>query len=149
VRVYVQDVAGGPPRAVTSEGVSLGMIGRPVSPDGQRVVAVGPDLVPAIYPLAGGDPVASPGLGPRDVAICWTPDGRELLVAHYPDALKPPRIDRVEVRSGRMRPWTRLGGSAPSAIIGEPRILVTPDGESYAYNYTRSLGDLYLTSKLQ
>jgi eukaryotic-like serine/threonine-protein kinase len=149
VRVYVQDVAGGPPRAVTSDGVSLGRIGRPVSPDGQRVVALGPNDVPAIHPLAGGDPVAIPGLGLGDVAICWTPDGRELLVAHYEEALKPPRIDRVEVRSGRMRPWTRLSGSAPSALFAQPRILVTPDGESYAYNYTRSLSDLYVVSKLR
>ena len=129
--------------------MSLGRIGRPVSPDGQRVVAVGLNDVPAIYPLAGGDPVAIPGLGLGDVAICWTPDGRELLVAHYEEALKPPRIDRVEVGTGRMWPWTRLSGSGPSALIADPRILVTPDGESYAYNYTRSLTDLYVTSRLQ
>jgi hypothetical protein len=148
-RVYVQDVAGGPPRAVTDEGVRLGMIGRPVSPDGQRVVAIGPNDVPAIYPLAGGDPVAIPGLGLGDVAICWNPDGRELLVARYEDTLAPPRIDRVEVGSGRTRPWNRLGASAPSALFAQPRVLVTPDGESYAYNYTRSLSDLYLTSRLR
>jgi hypothetical protein len=149
VRVYVQSVAGGPPRAVTSDGVSLGRIGRPVSPDGQRVVAIGPNDVPALYPLAGGDPVAIPGLGLGDVAICWSPDGRDLLVARYEDSLAPPRIDRVEVGSGRRRPWNRLVASAPSALFAQPRVLVTPDGESYAYNYTRSLSDLYLTSRLR
>ena len=40
-RFYVQDVAGGPPRAVTEDDVALPRIGRPVSPDGRRVVARG------------------------------------------------------------------------------------------------------------
>jgi serine/threonine protein kinase/Tol biopolymer transport system component len=49
-RVYLQDVDGGPPRAVTTEDVSLPRIGRPVSPDARRVVALGPDGLPALYP---------------------------------------------------------------------------------------------------
>ncbi len=146
-RVYVQDADGGPPRAVTPEDVGLRRIGRPVSPDGRRVVAVGPDGLPALYPLAGGEPVAVPGLGENDVPMCWTPDGRELWVARYEET--PPRIDRVDVASGRARPWKRLGRSAPSGLNGQYRILVTPDGESYAYGYNRRLSDLYLTSKLQ
>jgi hypothetical protein len=146
-RVYVQDVAGGPPRAVTEEGVTLAKIGRPVSPDGQRVAAVGPDGIPALYPLGGGEPVAIPGLGELDVPICWTPDGRELLVARYEDT--PPRIERVDVRSGQTRSWDRLGRAVASGLWGQARILVAPDGESYAYSYVRLLSDLYLTSKLE
>jgi tRNA A-37 threonylcarbamoyl transferase component Bud32 len=151
MRVYVQDVAGGPPRAVTAEDVGLGMIGRPVSPDGRQVVAVGPDGVPALYPLAGGEPVPIPGLGDGDLALCWTPESRELMVAHYDleTPLAPPRIDRVEVGSGRTRVWNRLVRAAPSALLAQSRILVTPDGESYAYNDTRALSDLYLVSKLK
>jgi len=146
-RVYVQDVVAGPPRALTGEGVTLAKIGRPVSPDGQRVAAVGPDGIPALYPLGGGEPVAIPGLGELDVPICWTPDGRELLVARYEDT--PPRIERVDVRSGQTRSWDRLGRAVPSGLWGQARILVAPDGESYAYSYVRRLSDLYLTSKLE
>ena len=77
-RVYVQDADGGPPRAVTTDDVGLPRIGRPVSPDGRRVVALGPDGLPALYPLAGGEPVALPGsarttfrcAGPRMAASC-------------------------------------------------------------------------------
>ena len=145
--VYVQDVAGGPPRAVTEEGVSLSKVGRPVSPDGRRVVAVDPDGIPALYPLAGGAPVAIPGLGELDVPLSWTPDGHELLVMRY-DAT-PPRIERIEVASGRTRPWSRLGRALPSGLLGQSRILVTPDGESYAYSFIRQLNDLYLSSPLR
>ena len=149
-RLYVQNVAGGAPNAVTGDGVRLGNLGRPVSPDGQRVVAIGPDEIPALYPLAGGEPVAIPGLGARDVALCWTTDGRGLMVARYDEGDDvPPRIERLDIASGRTQPWNRLGHTTPSGLAGDYRVLVTPDGESYAYNYFRSLSDLYLTSKLK
>jgi hypothetical protein len=129
------------------------MIGRPVSPDGRRLVVMSPDGVPSILPMTGSDPVAVPGLGDGDVALCWTPDGRELMVARYdletPFAL--PRVERVDVATGRARPWNGLRVTAPSALdlLAQSRILVTPDGASYAYNYTRSLSDLYLVSNLR
>jgi Tol biopolymer transport system component len=146
-RVYVQDVAGGPPRAVSEEGVTLAKIGRPVSPDDERVVALGADGIPALYPLAGGEPTAIPGLGEYDVPICWAPDGREIFVARYEES--PPRIERVDVRSGRTRPWNRFSRSLPSGLYGQNRLLVTPDGESYAYSQVRRMSDLYLTSPLK
>jgi hypothetical protein len=145
-RVYLQDADGGPPRAVTKDDVGLPRLGRPVSPDGRRVVALGPDGLPALYPLAGGDPSGLPGFGEDDLPICWTPDGRELWVARYEE--NTPRIERVDIASGRTRPWNRLGRSAPSGLSGQFRVLVTPDGESYAYSYGRRVSDLYLTSPL-
>jgi hypothetical protein len=146
-RVYLQDADGGPPRAVTTDDVGLPRIGRPVSPDGRRVVALGPDSLPALYPLAGGDPIALPGVGEKDVPMSWTQDGRELWVARYEET--PPRIERVDVASGRTRPWNRLGRAAPSGLQGDYRILVTPDGESYAYTFGRRSSDLYLMSPLR
>ena len=145
-RLYVQDLASGPPRPVTGDGVTLHKVGRPVSPDGRRVVALGPDDVPALYALADGEPTPVPGLGANDVPLCWTADGRELMVARY--AEKPPRVERVDVVSGRTRPWTRFGRSLPSGLWGQSRLLVTPDGESYAYGYARKMSDLYLSSPL-
>ena len=110
-------------------------------------MALGPDGLPALYPLAGGDPVALPGVGENDVPLCWTVDGRELSVARYDET--PPRIERVDVASGRARPWHRLGRSAPSGLLGQYRILVTPDGESYAYSIEHRTSELYLTSPLK
>ena len=145
-RLYVQELAG-PPRAVTEDVATLPMLGRPVSPDGEQVIAVGPDGLPALYPLRGGEPKALPGLGELDLPLCWTTNGREVLVAHYDET--PPRIEWLEIGSGRTRPWKALGRSTPSGQAHQYRILVTPDGESYAYSYFRQLGDLYLTSKLK
>jgi hypothetical protein len=149
LRVYVQDLEGGPPKAVTPADVGLGKLGRPVSPDGRRVVAIGPDDLPALYPLAGGDPIAIPGLGKDDVTLCWVPDGRALMVARYEESEDaPPRIERVDVTTGKTRPWDRIRRAAPGGLQST-RILVTPDGESYAYSYLRTQSDLYLTSKLK
>jgi serine/threonine protein kinase len=146
-RVYLQNADGGPPRAVTQDDVGLPRIGRPVAPDGRRVVALGPDGLPALYPLAGGPPAVLPNIGENDVPLCWTVDGRELWVARYDET--PPRIERVDVASGRARPWKRLGRSAPTGLQGDYRILVTPDGESYAYSFGRRMSDLYVTSPLK
>jgi Tol biopolymer transport system component len=148
-RLYVQDVAGGAPRAVTRDDVRLGRLGRPVSPDDQGVVAVGPDEIPAIYPLAGGEPLAVPGLGALDVPLCWTPDGRALIVARYEESEDVvPRVEWLEVKTGKTRPWSRLARAAPSGLMSA-RVLVTPDGESYAYGYLRAQIDLYLSSELR
>jgi Tol biopolymer transport system component len=147
-RLYVQDVGGGPPTAVTDEGVTLASLGRPVSPDGRRVAARDPDGNPALYSLAGGPPAPVPGLDDYDdVPLCWTPDGRELIVAHYEET--PVRVEYVEVASGRTRPWKGPRRSLTTGQLGQTRLLVTPDGESYAYGSYRRMSDLYLSSPLR
>ncbi len=37
----------------------------------------------------------------------------------------------------------------PSGLLGEYRILVTPDGASYTYSYARTMRDLYLATGLK
>ena len=59
----------------------------------------------------------------------------------------PPRVRRVDIVSGRAQPWN--GHTVPSGAISQVRILVTPDGESYAYNYHRDQVDLWAVSKLR
>ena len=110
-------------------------------------MALDPDAVPALYSLQGGEPAPVPGLRADDVPLCWTPDGRELLVARYEDT--PPRIERIEVATGRARPWNGPRHSLPSGLFGQSRILVSPDGESYAYGIMREMSDLYLSSPLR
>jgi eukaryotic-like serine/threonine-protein kinase len=145
-RLYVQDVAGGPPTPVTGEGVTLASLGRPVSPDGRRVVALDADVIPGLYPLQGGQPMPVPGWAGGDV-LSWTPDGRELIVGRYDET--PPRIMYIDVASGRTRPWKGLRRLLPSSLLGDLRLLVTPDGESYAYGSYRRMSDLYLSSPLR
>ena len=146
-RLYAQSIAGGPPRPVTGPGVVLARVGRPVSPDGRRVVALDENGIPALYPLQGGKPTPVPGLGDYDVPLVWAPNGRELLVVRYGET--PPLVEHVDVASGRTRPWAGPRRAPPSGLLGHGRFLVTPDGESYAYGNMRSMSDLYLSSPLR
>ncbi len=60
VRLYVQDLVGGKPLAISPEGTyGLAYL---ISPDGQEVAAVGPDQKGYLYPVAGGDPRPIPNL---------------------------------------------------------------------------------------
>jgi hypothetical protein len=72
------------------------------------------------------------------------------MVARYEgDGGALPRVQRVEVASGRAQPWNGIGHTPLRAGGGAARLLVSPDGESYAYNYVREQADLWLTSALR
>ena len=147
-RLYSQEVGGdAPPVAISDEGVSLPVIGRPVSPDGKWIVGIGGDEVPALYPLGPGETRAIPTLGYLDRPIGWSQDARELFVVRYEES--PPRVERVNVVTGEVRPWSLLKPASLSWLLGEFRILISPDGESYAYNYVRQMSDLYLAIGLR
>ena len=50
-----------------------------VSPDGQLAAVRGPDQRRYLYPLAGGEPMAIPGILPREDPIGWIGDGKRWL----------------------------------------------------------------------
>ena len=55
----------------------------------------------------------------------------------------------MDVTTGRTRPWTVLRPGALSGLLGDYRILISPDGGSYAYNYVRQMSDLYLATGIR
>ena len=57
-----------------------------------------------------------------------------------------PESSASRSRAGAPGPGTGSAARPPRGLQGQYRILVTPDGESYAYSYTRQVNDLYLTS---
>src|SRR5262249_38880058 len=143
-RLYVQDLAGGPPRPITAEGVSLQWHG--VSPDGRTVAALGPDQKVVLYPFDGGAPRAIPGVNVGDEAIRWFGDGRSLFM--YRRGSLPARVERVDVSTGARSLWRELSPSDPDGVTNVVRIRITPDGASCAYSYQRLLSDLYLVEGL-
>ena len=144
-RIYVMDLAGGPPRAVTPEGVLA--VDDPVSPDGRYVVGM-TDVEGKLYPLAGGDPIPIPGWLPGTFATGWSADGRSVLVRSNFGEL-PARVERVDVSTGRRTLWKELGPpdlAGGRSIIG---ISITPDLRYYVYTYTSRLSNLYLVDGLK
>ena len=150
-RLYVQDVAGGRPRAVTPPGVGfLGTIFavRPLSPDGRQVAALTPDGKLWIYSLEGGKPHAVTGLAPGDAFLRWHADGRSLFVWRR-DAGSSALVFRLDLATGTREPWLEVRPPDPAGIYTFTSLVLTPDGKSYAYDYGRMISELYLVEGLR
>ncbi len=139
-RLYLWDLSGGKPRAISPEGYRS--FPRGVSPDGKLVAVRGPDQRLYLYPVAGGEPSVIPGLTPEDTPTAWSADGRFLYV--YRRRELPAKVYRLDVATGRKELWRELMPFDAAGVRAISPPLVTPDGKSYAYAYIRTLSDLYL-----
>ena len=145
VRLYVQDLSGGKPLAISPEGTyGLAYL---ISPDGQEVAAVGPDQKGYLYPVAGGDPHPIRSLVAGELPVAWSSDGRSIFV--YRSAELPAKIDLIELSTGRRTLWKELRPSDPAGVEFIGPILMTADARTYVYGYRRALTDLYVVDGLK
>jgi Tol biopolymer transport system component len=145
VRLYVQDITGGKPQAITPEGVDVAAFA--ISPDGQRVAGVGPDQKGYLYSAAGGQPRLIPGFSSGAQPINWTEDGRSLFIYTLGEA--PAQVYRLDITTGQKTLWKQLMPSDPAGVEHIGPILITPDGKTFVYGYHRTLSDLYLVEGLR
>jgi serine/threonine protein kinase/Tol biopolymer transport system component len=145
VRLYVQDITGGKPQAITPEGVAT--LAYPPSPDGKVVAAIGPGQKGYLYPIAGGEPRVIPGLSADDTPICWDTEGRALYV--YQRGSVPAEVYRLDVEAGKKQLWKKLVPLDAAGVNIIWPIWLTPDGKSYVYGFRRYLSDLYLVDGLK
>jgi len=147
-RLYVQHISGGEPQTFTprAEGVELSSP-HSISPDSRIVAAVGPDKFIHLYPVGGGEPQRVRGAESGDVPVRWSKDGSALFVRKRGEV--PAVVYQLDLTTGKKVRWREL--SLPNGLGVDEilRVLLTPDGEGYAYTYTRGLSDLYLIDKLQ
>ncbi|MEX0881197.1 MAG: protein kinase [Thermoanaerobaculia bacterium] len=139
-RLFLRDAAGGKPRALTPEGYRL--FRGTVSPDSKFVAVSGPDRRLYLYPVAGGEPTVLAGLGPNDVPVRFTTDGRFLFVHERGEM--PLKVYRYEVASGSKELWREVMPADAAGLNTINRIVVTADGKAYAYSYFRILSYLQL-----
>ena len=145
-RLFVLDIAGGSPRPITPEGVTI--LGQAVSPDGKSIAARGPDGRIAIYPAEpGGDPRPLPWLDPEETPLRWTADGRSLYVTRFGPL--PGVIDLVDMATGRRTKWKEFQPVDASGVEQAGPATIAPDGSTYAYSFRRVLGDLFLATGLK
>jgi Tol biopolymer transport system component len=139
-RLFIQDIDGGAPRALSPEGYRSDRRG--VSPDGTRAWAFGPDRRAYVYPLAGGEPTPIAGIEPDDTPCEWGADGHSLYV--YKRRELPAKVYLLDVATGKKTLWRELAPADAAGVgyLSPPSI--TPDGRGYVYNYTRVLSELYL-----
>jgi len=146
MRAYVQDLEGGPTRPVTGE---IGMGPSFVTPDSQRLLArtAGATGQWQLYPLAGGAPEPAP-LKTFDRPLAFTPDGRALFVSPWSET-GPPVIERVDVSTGARSLWTEVHVEDKAGAGPMLPLVITPDGQSYAFSVHRVLSELYLVRGLR
>jgi hypothetical protein len=93
----------------------------------------------------GGEPEPIAGLEDNEYPVQWTED----------DALYvrkggiPAKITRIDVVSGERSAWKEIAPSDPAGVWSMVRVMMTRDGESYAYGFSRSLSELYLVEGLK
>ncbi|HYM05719.1 MAG TPA: protein kinase [Terriglobales bacterium] len=145
VRLYVQDVDGGTPRAITPEGMHASAF--LVSPDGRSVAGIGPDQLGYIYPTAGGDGRLIRGMESGEQPIAWSQDGLALFI--YRPGELPAKVSRLELATGRKTSLEQLMPGDPAGVETIGPILLTPDGKTCVYGYHRTLSDLYLVEGLK
>lgn len=145
VRLYVQDVEGGAPKAITPEGMHASAFF--ISPDGQTVAGIGPDQLGYLYPASGGDGRPIRGMEVGEQPIAWSQDGLSLFI--YRPGELPARISRLDLATGRKTALEQLMPGDPAGVETIGPILLTPDGKTCVYGYHRTLSDLYLVEGLK
>ena len=143
LRAYVQELGEGPPRPVTPEGTFA--VGVP--PPGDHVAATSAGAGLFLYPLAGGPAVPVDGSEQGDRVSGWAADGRSVWVFRRSEV--PARIHRLDLATGRRELWRTVSPADPAGVFSITNFLVTPDGRSYAYSFSRVLSDLYLVEGLR
>ena len=147
LRLYVQGIDGGKARAVTPDGIAVGLPGFAVTNDGKSVAAIGHDHKCALYPIDGGAPRPLEGLAEGEFPLRFSPDNRSLFVWKRGEV--PAHVAKIDVETGRREAWKELLPADPAGVERISNVLVAPDGKTYAYCYARLLSDLFVVEGLK
>lgn len=145
-RMYLQDIAGGFPRAVTP----LISVKRNhseshlVSPDGKFIFARDLTERGRLYPIAGGEPQSIPGWMREDMWINWAEDGQSAYI--YDDDKTSARLYRLNLSTGKREQILTLAPSDVAGVTAVLNVRMTSDGKTYAYSYNRELSDLFVVA---
>jgi len=148
-RAWVQDLAGGKPRAITPPGVVTPVL----SGDGRFLSAVASDGDLYVYPTDGTAAYKVVGLRPGERQTQWTADGKFLYVRGTEDSREGEpaitRVYRLDPLTGRRELWKEIRPVNPSAGGAIGRILFSADGKTCVYTHHRYSSELFLVEGLK
>jgi DNA-binding winged helix-turn-helix (wHTH) protein/Tol biopolymer transport system component len=142
-RCYVQSVETGKPRAFTPDGMMLCS----VSPSGS-ILALTEDYRALLYSSQSSEQPSEEFKFERgEIPSAWTSDGKFLYLVRI---LEPQAtITRFEIASGNRSLWKQVPLPPAKAGMKSEGVVITPDGQSYAYTYGSHSSDLYLVLGLK
>jgi len=146
-RGYVMDLAGGAPRPFSTEGVEpVRWWTMPVSPDGTRIVARGPDGRIYAYRIGRDAKDSIAGLADPDVPLEWSADGRAVYIGRYETGAW--RVRALDLATGRETPVRDV---VPRNLEGlrTSQVLLSPDAQYFVLSTSRLLTDLYLVDGIR
>ncbi len=146
-QLYVQDI-GGEPVCITPEDEGI-EISSPhsISPDGEQVAIINSENSICLYEIENRKCTQLKNLEKDYLPVRWSGDGKHLFVRQRGQV--PAVIYRYDLESGEKEKWLELMPRDRTGVHEILRVLLTPDGKSYAYSYTRELSDLYVIEGLQ
>ena len=145
-RMWVQGLDGGPPVAVTPEGI----FDSGVATDGARVIAHDQNLH-KLYPIDGkGEPELLKFVEAGEHPFRFTADGRAVLVRRRSSAAGAVDVVRVNLTTGARTPVrTVLPMPESRSQGGVGQLLMTSDGAVYVQGYGVQQSDLFLVKGLR
>ena len=94
----------------------------------------------------GGESRPIAGLVNGEFPLRFSADGKSIFVWKRD---LPARVYTIDLASGRHELWKELMPLDPSGVERISNVVVTPDGKSYAYTYSRLLSDLFVVEGLK
>lgn len=143
LRLFVEDVAGGPPQSISPAGVGTSAA---LAPNGRYVAATGPDGKGYLYPVNGGEVPAFRGLSPGDRILGWRRYSSTLYIA---EGALPVKVFRLSLAGGAKTLLWQIAPEDPAGVSRLRTIRVTPDGRFCFFSYRRTLSHLYLADGLR
>jgi Tol biopolymer transport system component len=123
---------------VTPDSVAEGLL----RPDG-LAIAVSREHGWWVYPLDEGAPRLVPE-SEGAIVVRWSPDGKALWVRHL--ASGKPRIDQVEVSTGRRTPLVTIEMPSDQTVFSLGGISLADDPRVYAYNASSYVSLLFVVA---
>ncbi len=145
LRLWVQSVDSDKPTAISPEGIRATQW--PISPDGKEVAAVQSDRKAYLFPIDGGEARTIPQFPDGYVPVGWSEDGKSLFMYNPGDL--PAKVERLNLATGQRQPWKALMPPDAAGVTDLGPILITPNANSYVYEYGRTLSDLYLVEGIK
>lgn len=131
--------------AVTPEIPSLGPA--LITLDQSPILTRSPEGDWVFYSLKGDVIRKAQGLQVNEAPIRWASDHKSVYVANGRQI--PVEIYRVNLDTGQRSVWKEITPADISGIVGQVNVVMSEDGQSYAYTYRRVLSDLYLVPGLK